>query len=101
MEIKKIKIIRAIDQTPIFFGFPVDRAAIFLMLILADFFIFVKSFWIGVLFSGIMFLLIYLYLKGYLQEKKIFYQKYRYLVFNKNIRINKINNRKNENTYDK
>ena len=91
MEIKKVKIIRAIDQTPIVFGFPVDKAAIFLMLVLADFFIFVKSFWMGLLFSGIIFLVIYLYLKGYLQEKKIFYQKYRYLVFNKNIRIHKKN----------
>jgi hypothetical protein len=91
MEIKKVKIIRAIEQTPIVFGFPIDKAAIFLTLVLVDFLIFIKSFWIGILFSGILFLVVYLYLKGYLQEKKIFYQKYRYLVFNKNIRINKIN----------
>ena len=93
MEIKKTKIIRAIEQKPIVLGYPIDKVAILSMLLLTDFLIVVRSLWFGLLFFLFILALVYLYLKGFLEPEKLFYQKFRYLVFNQQVKIQKVNNK--------
>ena len=86
METRKVKIVRAIEQTPIVFGYAVDKVMVFSVILLCNFFVLLKILLLGVLFFGLICLLIYLYVKGYISERAIFYQKFRYLVFNKYIK---------------
>ena len=88
MEIRKNKIVKAIDQMPIVFGFPVTQAAFFAGALVLCFFIMTKNVLLGFLITFICCTLLYFYIKGFLNEKKIFYIKYRYLAFREDIKIN-------------
>ena len=91
MKIRQTRVIRSIALFPTVFGFVVGEVAIFLSMLLMAAITINKNLLLGIFVFFLLSGITYLYIKGYLDQKKILYQKYRYLVLNKYIKVNKNN----------